>query len=326
MPAEWTEHERTIMCWPARADLWRDLRGAAEASYAEVANAIAAFEPVLMAAHPRDAERARRACSGAVEVVEIPIDDSWARDTGPILVTGRGGGRAGVHWRFNGWGEKFRPYDQDAAFGARVLERLDLPRIDATDVVLEGGSIAVDGAGTLVTTEQCLLHPSRNPGLGPEAIESRLRERLGVDRVIWLGLGLVEDAHTDGHVDNVCAFYGTGRALLQTVADEADPNYEPTQENARRLHAAGIDVDELPFLPRLEWDGRPIVVPYTNFYVCNGAVIVPVGDPETDEEALDRIGELFAGREVVGLDGTTLAKGGGGIHCITQQVPASRTI
>jgi agmatine deiminase len=321
MPAEWTEHERTIMCWPARDDMWGELLPRAEASHAEVANAIAAFEPVLMAARPADAARARAACGEGVEIFQVPLDDSWSRDSGPIFVTDGAGGRAGVHFGFNAWGEKFHPYADDAAFGARVLDHLGIERIDATGFVLEGGSIAVDGAGTLVTTEQCLLHPSRNPRLGREEIEARLRDALGVERVVWLGLGLVEDDDTDGHVDNICAFVEPGRVLLQTVADEADPNFEPAQENLRRARAAGLRVEELELLPRLRTGGPPTVVPYTNFYVCNGALIVPVADPETDEEALRRIGALYPGREVVGVAGATLARGGGGVHCITQQVP-----
>jgi len=319
MPAEWAPHERTLMCWPARADLWGDRLEAAERDHATVANAIAAFEPVLMSAHPRDAAKARAACGEGVEIVEIPLDDSWARDSGPIFVTDGEGRRAGVDFAFNAWGEKFRPYDDDAAFARRVLEHLGEERIDAQDLVLEGGSIAVDGEGTLVTTEQCLLHPNRNPALSREEIEARLRARLGVERVLWLGRGLVEDDDTDGHVDNVCAWIAPGRVLLQTVADEANPNWPHARENAERLAAAGLEVVELELLPYA--DPRT-VVPYTNFYVCNGALMVPVSDPETDEEALARLRALYPGREVVGVPGTTLAHGGGGVHCITQQVPA----
>jgi agmatine deiminase len=274
-----------------------------------------------MAARPEDAQRARSACAEAVDIFEVPLDDSWSRDSGPIFITDGAGERAGVDFGFNAWGGKFHPYADDAAFGARVLAHLGIERVDATDFVLEGGSIAVDGTGTLVTTEQCLLHPSRNPRLSREEIEARLRERLGVERIVWLGLGLVEDDDTDGHVDNICAFVEPGRVLLQTVADEDDANFGLARENVERAQAAGLDVEELELLPRVHWDGPPTVVPYTNFYVCNGAVIVPVADPETDEEALARIGALYPGREVVGVDGTTLAKGGGGVHCITQQVP-----
>jgi len=223
-----------------------------------------------------------------------------------------------VHFGFNGWGGKFEPVLHDVTIGARLAERLDLP-VDVAPMVLEGGSIAVDGEGTLIATEQCLLDPSRNPALGRSEIEDRLRAELGVERVVWLGLGLVEDFDTDGHVDNVCAWIAPGRVLLQTVADPGNPNYEHCMENARRLRSAGLDVVELELLPYSE---PGIVVPYTNFYVCNGALIVPVSDPETDDEALARLGALYPGREVVGVPGRTLAYGGGGVHCITQQVPA----
>jgi agmatine deiminase len=323
MPAEWAPHERTIVCWPAREAMWQERFAEAKAEHAAVVNAIAAFEPVTLAVDPPQEAEARAAVRGDVEVVAIPLDDSWARDSGPIFVTGDDR-RAGVHFGFNAWGEKFSPYDRDAAFGARVLEHLGEERVDARDLILEGGSIAVDGAGTLITTEQCLLHPSRNPALSRDQVEARLRETLGVERIVWLGLGLVEDDDTDGHVDNICAWIEPGRVLLQTVADEADPNFAHCRENAERLAAAGIEVVELDVLPRLDSDGPPTVVPYVNSYVANGALIVPVTGAETDADALALLERLYPGREAVPVSGTTLALGGGGVHCITQQVPALR--
>jgi len=322
MPPEWAPHERTLMGWPARGEMWAEHFAQAKADYAEIANAIAAFEPVLLAASPAQVEEARAACGAGVEVVAIPLDDSWVRDSGPIFVTGGADGRRlGVDFGFNAWGEKFHPYADDAAYARRVLDHLGEERAQAP-LILEGGSIAVDGAGTLLTTEQCLLHPSRNPDLDRGAIEAALIEWLGVERVVWLGQGLVEDHDTDGHVDNVAAFLGPGRVLVQTVADEANPNWESSRENVERARAAGLEVEELPLLPYVEHDGPPTVVPYTNFYVCNGAVIVPVGGAETDADALERLAALWPGREVVPVPGTTLAHGGGGVHCITQQVPA----
>lgn len=323
MPAEWAPHERTIMCWPARESMWGERFAQAQADHAEVANAIAAFEPVLMAADPRFSAAARRLCGENVEVVEIPLDDSWARDSGPIFVTGEGGERAGVQFGFNGWGEKFVPYDEDARFATRVLELLDEPRRDATHLVLEGGSITVDGEGTLITTEQCLFEEHRNPGLTREEIEAELRAQLGAERVIWLGLGLVEDDDTDGHVDNICAFVEPGKVVLQTVTDEANPNYAPSRDNLRRLRDAGLEVVELPWLPYVDGEEPPVVVPYTNFYICNGGLIVPTRGEETDAEALALIASLYPGREAVAVPGETLALGGGGVHCITQQLPAT---
>ncbi len=332
MPAEWAPHELTLIAWPAREDAWRGASiEQARDAHAAVVAAVAAFEPVLLVAHPDHAQDARRRVPAEnVEVAALPIDDSWLRDSGPILVTGRDAdgrpARAGVDFRFNAWGEAFTPYDDDAAISQRLLERLAIRRT-ASPLVLEGGSIAVDGEGTLVTTEQCLLNPNRNPDAGREQIERELHERLGAERVVWLRNGLVEDADTDGHVDNVCAFLEPGRVLLQT-APEGDPNHAEAQENARRLRAAGLDVVAFELLPRTQRDdGDAVAIPYMNFYLCNGAAIVPVAqlDAAMDAEALRRLRELLPGREVVGVPGRVLALGGGGVHCITQQVPAIPT-
>ena len=322
MPAEWEAHERTLMCWPARAEMWGARFGDAKRAHAEVAAAIAAFEPVTMVVDPAQAGEARRALPDAVDLAELPIDDSWIRDSGPVFLVAGDGRRAGVAFGFNAWGEKFHPYADDAALGGRLIERLGVEAYRAP-FVLEGGSIAVDGAGTLVTTEQCLFEAHRNPGLSRADLEAGLRDYLGVERVVWLGRGLAEDTDTDGHVDNICAFVAPGRAILQTVSDSGNPNYGSARENAQRLRDAGIEVAELAHLPYIDAN---TVVPYTNFYVCNGAVMVPVCDParptDTDQDALALIGAEFPGREVIPVPGAALAYGGGGVHCITQQMPA----
>ncbi len=329
MPGEWAPHELTMIAWPAREEAWRGTTiEAAHDAHAATVAAVAAFEPVLLVAHPDHADDARRrAPAENVEVVALPIDDSWLRDSGPIVVTGRDADgrplRAGVDFRFNAWGEAFTPYDQDAAIAGRLLAHLGIERL-ASEIVLEGGSIAVDGEGTLVTTEQCLLNPNRNVGLSRERIEQELHDRLGAERVVWLGRGLVEDADTDGHVDNVCAFLEAGRVLLQT-APAGDRNHANARHNAGVLRLAGIEVEELELLPRTaRADGAAVAIPYTNYYLCNGAAIVPLAevDPDMDAEALQRLRALMPGREVVGVPGRTLALGGGGVHCITQQVPA----
>jgi agmatine deiminase len=321
MPAEWEAHERTIMGWPCRKELWRETIAQARADYAEVANAIAAFEPVTMIANPGpDAAQARAACGEGVEVVELGLDDSWLRDCGPIYVRDEHGGRYAVHFRFNAWGGKFAPWDSDAKVGALVAERLGDPVVSAP-LVLEGGSICVDGAGSLLSTEQCLLAPNRNPALSREQIEAALRRYLGVDRVVWLGQGLVEDRDTDGHVDLIAAFVCPGRVLLQGVSED-NPNFERCAENRSRLESAGIEVLEMPFLPYARVAGQRVAVGYLNFYLLNGAVIVPVAGADTDEDALAIIARAYPGREQVPVPGTVLAYGGGGPHCITQQVPA----
>lgn len=330
MPAEWAAHELSLMAWPARLELWGDALGRAKGEYAAVARAIAGFERVLMVAAPGAGGEVLHACGGGVEVLELPIDDSWMRDSGPVIVTAAEGGRAGVDFGFNGWGEKFVPYGHDDAMNRALLAHLQIDRFEA-DFVLEGGSIVVDGEGTLIATEQCLLHPSRNPDLTRAELEVLLGEYLGIDKVVWIGSGLVEDYDTDGHVDNVAVFVRPGVVLAQTVDDARDPNHEPLAENVERLRAATdargrrLEVIELPVLPRARVRGQPGVVPYTNLYIVNGAVVVPVcgDDPSRDEEVLGMLASVFAPREIVPVPARVLAEGGGGVHCITQQVPAS---
>ncbi|HEX4805266.1 MAG TPA: agmatine deiminase family protein [Conexibacter sp.] len=326
MPAEWAPHERTLIAWPAREDAWRGTTiEAARDVHARVVAAVAAFEPVTLVADPAHADDARRRVTAEnVELLALPLDDSWLRDSGPLIVMGADGRRAGIDFRFNAWGEAFAPYDKDAQVARLLLEHLGIERF-ASPLVLEGGSIAVDGTGRLVTTEQCLLNRNRNPLLQRDEIERELSLQLGVDQIVWLGRGLVEDADTDGHVDNVCAFLAPRRALAQTVADEHDPNHANLEENARRLRDAGIEVERFELLPRAtRADGGVAAIPYLNFHLCNGAAIVPLGeqDADMDAEALRRLAALLPGREVVGVPGRVLAFGGGGVHCITQQIPA----
>jgi agmatine deiminase len=323
-PAEWELHERTLMGWPCRTELWGETLAQARRDYATVANAIAAFEPVTMIANPgAEAEEARGACAGNVEIVQLGLDDSWLRDVGPIYTLDDDGARSAVHFRFNAWGEKFSPWDQDAAVGALIAEHLG-DRVHEVGLVLEGGSILTDGQGTLLTTEQCLLNPNRNPDLEGEEIEEVLAAALGVERFMWLDQGLVEDRDTDGHIDLIAAFTRPGRVLLQTAPAD-NPNHDNCQENLDRLRGAGIEVAEMPFLPYAEVEGDEVAASYMNFYICNGAVVVPVTevDPDTDAQALAVIAAEFPAHEIVPVPGLVIAYGGGGPHCITQQVPVA---
>jgi agmatine deiminase len=320
MPAEWERHERTLIGWPCREALWGSMLEQARADSAAVANAIAAFEPVTMIANPGEqAARARDACDAGVEIVALPLDDSWLRDCGPVYVYGEDGDRVAVHFRFNAWGEKFPPWDRDAAVGRLIAELLG-DVVSEAPLVLEGGSVICDGAGTLLTTEQCLLNPNRNPSLSRAEIEAALSGSLGVSRVVWLGNGLVEDRDTDGHIDLIASFTPSGRVLLQSVGRD-NPNYADCEENRRRVHDAGIDSLSMPLLPYTSVAGETVAASYMNFYICNGAVIVPVCDDDADEEALAVIASAYPGMEVVPVPGALLAFGGGGPHCITQQVP-----
>jgi len=328
MPGEYEPHERTVMCWPARHDLWRHHIGDAEAAYAEVAAAIAAFEPVTMIAAPGAAERAAQRCGDKVDVVELPIDDSWFRDSGPTYVFDEGELIA-VDWVFNSWGERYLPYAADAAIAARWAASAG-HATRQVPLVLEGGSITVDGEGTLVTTEQCLLHPNRNPSMTRTEISAALGEQLGVSTVVWLPHGLALDGDTDGHVDNVAAFARPGVLLVQGCDDPGEEDWLRCNVNARcargTVDAAGrpLEVIEVPVLPFTVYGGERVVVPYLNFSLVNGGVIVPTCGHRADTEMLAVIADQFPGREVVGIDvGAVLAHGGGGIHCITQQMPRS---
>jgi agmatine deiminase len=326
MPPEWTAHERTLMAWPCRRELWGRQLSAAKAESAGVANAVAAFEPVTMVARDAaDAAEARAALDGDVEILVAPVDDSWLRDSGPIFVVDHAdepSRRVGVHFGFNAWGSKFDGFENDAAIGRRLTEHVGSEVVRAP-MILEGGSIAVDGTGTLVTTEQCLLHPNRNPELSKDEIEQHLKDYLGVTRVVWLEQGLVEDRDTDGHVDLIAAFLGPNRMLLQRCAPD-NPNHDTMARNREIAVAAGIEVVDFDPLAYTEVEGEDVVASYMNFYVGSRFVVVPVaGQPELDAAALSAIDAAFEGRkEVVGVPGVVHAFGGGGPHCITQQVPA----
>lgn len=326
MPHEGGPHERTLVAWPCREALWQDHLHEGRAAASELIRTIARFEPVSVLARPQDAEAAEAAVGGPdIDVVAVPIDDSWLRDTGPTWVVG-GGRRLALDFRFNGWGGRFTPHDDDDRIPERWCDATGEQR-RRVDLVLEGGSIAVDGAGTLVTTEQCLLHPNRNPSLTRAAIERRLCEELGVDTVIWLPFGL-DDRDTDGHVDLVAACSRPGTWLFQGCDDPSDPEHARLALSRRCLHEAldaggrAIEVIDLPTLPYVDVAGWRLPVPYLNLYLCNGGVIVPVTGHAGDDEALATIAEAFPDRIVAPVDARWLALGGGGPHCMTQQVPS----
>ena len=331
MPAEFAPHARCLIAWPTRTRaFWGEYYMLAQHSYAAVARAIARFEPVLVIARPGEGPEARSYCgTDGIEVVELPLDDSWIRDSGPIFVQRTDGETAVADFAFNSWGERYLPYADDARIGARLAEHLGVKRY-ATPMILEGGAITVDGEGTLITTESCLLHPTRNPGMTKDEIEQGLKDMLGLEKVIWLvsGLGLEEDPDTDGHVDGVAAYIGPARVLLHMVRDPRHPDYENLQENRRRLEttdALGRPLQVVECDRRsapVNVGGRDIVETFVNFYQANGAVIVPTGGNAADLPALEWLAEVFDGREVVGVPSPVIGYGGGGVHCITQQVPA----
>lgn len=327
MPPEWGAHQATLMAWPTRTRqaLWGPVFERAKQDYAVIARAIAAFEPVIMVCNPGEAHEVRDRCGTAVEAVEIPIDDSWMRDSGPIFVRDPRGRVAMVHFRFNAWGGKYRPWDSDAAAPRAIAAHLGVRRYEAP-FVLEGGAFLVDGEGTLVTTEGVLLNPNRNPGWSRARIERALADYLGVEKVIWLQA--YPDRDTDGHIDGIAVYVGPSTILLETPADPANHNYGLAPENLGRLSRAsdarGRPFAVLGFEPTgwSEVAGTAVEVPYLNCYLVNGAVIMPTAGVPADEQARVRVAEAFPDREVVCVPGAVLEYGGGGPHCITQQIPA----
>jgi agmatine deiminase len=285
-----------------------------------VATAIATFEPVVMVCDPEQVAEVRRFCGDGVEALPVPIDDSWMRDNGPIFVTDPDGRVALVQFRFNSWGDKYLPYDKDEQVPRHIAAHLGMRRYEAP-FVLEGGSFFVDGEGTLITTEQCLLNPNRNPTMSREQIERGLRDYLGVEAIVWLGLGHSTDRDTDGHIDGIAPYLAPATVALLLPEDPADPDHERGQDNLGRLQSArdarGRGFEVIPFRT-----SPPGVVPYLNFYLANGGAVVPVAGRPEDEQALEQIAKMLPDREVVPVPGNCLNEGGGVPHCITQQRPA----
>ena len=296
----------------------------ARTATAEVARAIAHFEPVVMVAKRIDAESAEQACGDCAEVFAAPIDDSWARDSGPTFLSGRTA--AGVAWRFTAWGGTYDGYDNDSALAGRILERADAEQFSAP-FVCEGGALHVDGDGTLITTEQCLLNTNRNPGRARREIAELLRRYTGSETILWLP-GQFADVETDGHVDNIACFVSPGRLLLG-MPPATHPDFAAVAQLKRFLSEAR-DAKGRPFelveiaqpqRMREDWRGRLLAASYVNFYLVNGGLIMPGFDDPADLPAFRTLTDCFPDREVVQLDAIDLVQGGGGIHCITQQEP-----
>ncbi|MBS1886696.1 MAG: agmatine deiminase [Actinobacteria bacterium] len=349
MPAEWEPHAGCWMAWPERPDNWRAGAAPAQAAFAAVAGAIVASEPVTMGVSDGQFERARAALPDSVRVVELSTDDAWLRDTGPTFVLDGAGERRGVDWHFNAWGGLegglYANWDRDDRVAAKVLEVEGDARY-RPPLVLEGGSIHVDGEGTVLTTEECLLNPNRNPELDRAAIEAALHAHLGTEKVVWLGQGVYED-ETDGHVDNLACFARPGVVLLTWVEDPADPQHAISRDALARLEAATdargrpFEVIKVPAPGPLEMSaeeaagiepmegtqprraGERLAASYVNFYLGNSRLVYPLLDPARDADAGAILAAAFPDREVVGVPAREILLGGGDIHCITQQVPAA---
>jgi len=350
MPGEFEPHAGCWMLWPERPDNWRLGGKPAQQAFVAVATAIAGSEPVSVGVSAGQFANARRRLPAAVRVVEISSNDAWMRDVGPTFVVNDRGGMRGVDWRFNAWGGLdgglYFPWDLDDAVAQKVLEIEHCDRYRAP-FVLEGGAIHVDGQGTLITTEECLLNRNRNPDLSREQIERQLKRYLHVDQVVWLGRGVYHD-ETDGHVDNICAYVRPAEVVLSWTDDRSDPQYEISRDANERLmqardargrrfkvhklhqpgplqmtrqEAEGVDAAE-GTQPREA--GSRLAASYVNFYLGTKRVVVPLLDERRDGAALRKLKSLFPGREIVGVPGREILLGGGNVHCITQQVPLAR--
>jgi len=325
MPAEFEPHAATWMAWPTRREIWGDLFREVKGDYAALARTVARLEPVRMVANPPDAAEAQELCGPTVSIVELPIDDSWTRDSGPIFLTAAGGVRLAATFRFTAWGHKYSGFEHDAALAGAIADRLGVSRI-TSQLALEGGAILVDGQGTLITTESCLLNPNRNPGLSKGEIDRELTRMLGVTKIIWLP-GDPTETETDGHIDGIAALARPGQLLLESVADRSDPRHEILRENRRALELATDACGRrFELIPIEEVDASRAVGPrycrsYVNFYIVNGAVIAPAYGLDSDERVAATLRTAFPQRSVVLQPIGSIAVGGGGFHCITQQEP-----
>ena len=326
MPAEWEKHSGTWISWPKDPNTFpADILPAVERAYVSMVRALIKGEEVHILVNDSKAERRVRGVLGNSEAVFhlIKTVDVWVRDYGPTYV--KGGKGAVVKWDFNAWGNKYDDLKPDSGAGEEIAARSGMTVV-RPGIVLEGGSIDVNGAGTLLTTEQCLLNPNRNPGVGRSKLEEILGANLGVSRVIWLGEG-IEGDDTDGHVDDIARFVGPREVVAAVEPDPSDTNHQALEENLRRLENSAdqagrqLRVLEIPMPPRMEArDGR-LPASHLNFYVGNEAVLVPTFGGESDRLAMECLEEVFPKRDVVGIDCRALVHGLGTLHCVTQQIP-----
>ncbi|MFD4661275.1 agmatine deiminase family protein [Kitasatospora sp. NPDC058444] len=330
MPAESDPHTRTFMAWPALEEVWGDQLPAVRQDIAGLAQAVAGFEPVVLLARPDQAAQARQACGSSVEVLELKVDDLWARDTGPTFVTGPQG-LAGVDLNFNGWGDK-QTHANDSLVARYLLDHYRITRVQAP-ITGEGGGIEVDGEGTLMATESSWVNGNRNPGKSRDQIEASLKGLLGVEKVIWFQ-GVAGQDITDCHVDALARFAEPGTVVLHRPAADAPPDVwttastqalqvlrTETDAKGRTLQVVDLPEPDLGLIPGA---GKDFLATYINYYVCNGGVIVPrFGDQAADDRAAGIIGDLHPGRKVTQVGINHIAAGGGGIHCATQQQPVA---
>lgn len=334
MPAEWAPHRGTWLSWPHKEASWPGKFEPVPPIFARMVEELSRDEEVHInvADGAMEAEVRRLLARHRVEPHRVffhhnPTNDAWCRDHGPIFVNrpGTDAPQAIIDWGYNAWGGKYPPFDLDDVVPTRIAQHFGLP-VYHPGIVMEGGSLDVNGAGTLLTTEACLLNPNRNPHLSRAEIERCLRDFLGVRHILWLGDGIVGD-DTDGHVDDITRFVDERTVVTVVEDDPADENHEPLQDNLARLRTMTdqdgrpLEIVTLPMPRPVEHDGQRLPASYANFYIGNGVVLVPTYDPARDGEALETLQRLFPARRVVGIDCTDLVWGLGAFHCVSQQWP-----
>lgn len=335
MPAEWEQHSRTWVIWPCRTEIWEGQEELANRSYEDVIRAIARFEPVTLIVKPdllHEVSQRFVDIRSEVDFFAKEVDDSWARDVMPLFMVAGNEKLHAINWGFNAWGEKFSPYSYDQEIAAHVIQALkeknEIESFESIDMILEGGSVHFDGEGTLLTTKQCLLNENRNPHLSKNEIESTLKRAFNVEKIVWLEEGIYGDVDTDGHIDVIAAFVKPGTVITMSTDDVNHPNYavfaknKAVLENTLDAKGRSFEVLEIPQPTPQLWDNQPLPLSYINFYIANGAVIVPVFDDPNDEKALAIFGKAFPEHEIVPVFALPIFRGGGGIHCITMQQPA----
>ncbi len=333
MPAEWEPHEATWLSWPRREGIsFPDAYDEVMPAFVQMVDALRDSEKVKINVMDQDHEQQVRAFlkeieTNHVEYVRIPTNEPWCRDHGPIFIKRNRDPRlAVVDWDYNAWGGKYPPFDLDEVVPTRVAKYLRLPCY-YPGLVMEGGSLDVNGSGSLMTTMSCLLNPNRNPGRSKIEIEQSLRDYLGVTNILWLGDG-IEGDDTDGHIDDISRFVGRTSVVTAIEEDPKDPNFEPLQANLDLLRSMTaedgrpLEVRTLPMPPRIDREGRRLPASYANFYIANKAVLLPVFCSPRDKRAYEILQNCFPERRIIPIDCTNLIWGLGAFHCLTQQQPA----
>lgn len=349
MPAEFEPQTCIYMLWPERGDVWHHNAEEACKAFSEVANAIAQFVPVVVGVSSSEyMARAQELLKEGVKIIVLPHDDAWARDVGPTFVINDRGELRGIDWKFNAWGGitqgAYYPWDTDDKVAQRIIEYANVKRYRTEEFILEGGSIHVDGEGTLLTTKQCLLNPNRNPHLSQEQIETYLREYLNISKIIWLDNGLYND-ETDGHIDNIACFARPSEVILSWTDDPNSPNYSicrdamavlenSTDAKGRKLTVHKLHLPQPVYITEEEYSGiiksettrrstpnEPLPASYVNFLICNDGIVMPVFNDPMDKLAIETLQSIFPQKKIVPVYSREIILGGGNIHCITQQQP-----